>query len=91
MSTAMCCETCGGDCRLPGDGDAKRGRDLRLLAGQPYARECGRIAANGGPNIPENVGRTLHDSLSPLQFEHDLSGKPLRTFPDHALVFATMS
>src|SRR5437879_6337156 len=66
-------ETGGGDRRLPGNGDAKGGWDLRLLARQPHAFERGRIAADGGPDIAENAGGALHLRFSPLALRPSIS------------------
>ena len=43
-----------GDADLCGGGDAKRGRQLRLIAGQRERVERGSFAAGGGPDIGKN-------------------------------------
>ena len=49
-----------GDADLCGRGDAKRRRQLRLIAGQRERVERGSFAAGGGPDIGENFAGALH-------------------------------
>ena len=51
---------------LCGGGDAKRRRQLRLIAGQRDRVERGSFAAGGGPDIGENFAGALHGYFSSL-------------------------
>ena len=59
-------KACRGNAGLRRGGDAKRRRQLRLVAGQRDGIERGRIAAGGGPEIGENfAGVCMEGSLAP--------------------------
>ena len=57
-----------GDADLCGCSDAKRGRQLRFIAGQRERVERGSFAADGDPDIGENFARALHRRVSSLTF-----------------------
>ncbi len=55
-----------GDADLRGGGDAKRRRQLRLIAGQRERVERGSVAAGGGPDIAEDFSGALHQRIRSL-------------------------
>jgi hypothetical protein len=64
----------GGNAHLRGGGDAKRGRQLRLLAGQRQRVKHGSLPTGGSPDVAKDfVGassRALHSRASCLAFEN---------------------
>jgi hypothetical protein len=55
-----------GDADLRGSGDAKRRRQLRLVAAQSDAVQHGRLAAGRRPEVGEKFSGTLHGPYSSL-------------------------